>query len=458
MIGSRTVNRSTTTARLRPVVRPQIRNAVRPQVRPAAARSDDTLRDGRVLRGPQRERHEPDYLILVSIVGLAALGILMIYSSNGIRTALDSQGDLFRAVAPQLGWSALGLLVLVLVSRTDYRYLRVVSVPLFAVAVALLILVLLPANGLTRPVEVGGSARWLVIAGVAQMHPAELAKLALVIYLAHWAAKRGGEAGSLVKGLLPFLFIAGPVIALVAMEPDLGTTGVIALTAFTLFFVAGASLWQMALVISAGLVGLVYYINTSPYQADRISTFLDPWKTASTTGYQTVHGLLSLAMGGILGTGLGQSSQPGALRVPNAENDFIFAVIGQEFGLIGGGVVIVIYLFFAYRGIRVALGAPDTFGALLAVGITAWLTLQAFINIAVVLQLIPNTGIPLPFVSSGGSSLVVSFAAVGILLSVSRETQPRGTWNHADPDRGRGYGRPHLPGPGRPSLPRRTTR
>ncbi|MEA2622707.1 MAG: cell division protein FtsW [Chloroflexota bacterium] len=425
-------------------------------VRPAATRQEDTLRDGRVLRGPQRERHEPDYLILVAVVALAAVGILMIYSSSGIRAALDSQGDLFRAVAPQLTWSGLGIVALAIMSRLDYRYLRLASVPAFLLGLALLVAVLLPPSGVLRPIVVGGSARWLQLGGLQAIHPAELAKLVLVIYLAHWLAKRGGEAGSLLRGTLPFLVICGPVIALVAMEPDLGTTGVITLTAFTMFFVAGASLWQLLVMIPAGVAAVAIYISTNDYQMDRVKAFLDPWKYAATDGFQTVHGLMALAMGGILGAGLGQSRQPGSLPLPNAENDFIFAVVGQEFGLVGGALVICLYVFFAYRGIRVALGAPDTFGALLAIGITAWLTIQALINIGVVVSLLPITGITLPFVSYGGSSLVVSFAAVGILLSISRETQPRGTWNNADPDRGRGYGRPHLPGPGRPTVARRT--
>jgi cell division protein FtsW len=454
VIGPRTM-RTSKTARVRPVSRPAVRAAVRPSVRPAQARPEDQLRDGRVLRGPQRERHEPDYMILVAVVALAAVGILMIYSSSGIRVALDGQGDLFRAIAPQLVWSALGIVALVAMSRLDYRFLRMTSVPVYLIGLALLIAVLAPATGLFRPIVVGGSARWLQIAGLTAMHPAELAKLALVIYLAHWLAKRGSQAGSFMRGTVPFLFIVGPVIALVALEPDLGTTGVITLTAFTMFFVAGASMLHLLVLAPAGVVAVALYITTNTYQMDRVKAFLDPWKYAATDGFQTVHGLMALAMGGILGAGLGQSRQPGALPLPNAENDFIFAVVGQEFGLIGGGLVIGLYLFFAYRGARVALGAPDTFGALLAIGITAWLTLQAFINIGVVVSLLPITGITLPFVSSGGSSLVVSFAAVGILLSISRETQPRGTWNNADPDRGRGYGRPHLPGPGRPSLPRR---
>ena len=458
MIGPRSSDRPMPPVRTRPVGKPQVRTPVRPAIRPAATRQEDALRDGRVLRGPQRERHEPDYMIVVAGAALSAVGILMIYSSSGIRVALDSQGDLFRAIAPQLIWSGLGIVALAIMSRVDYRYLRMVSVPLLVIAVGLLVVDLLPANGLIHAIEVGGSARWVQIGGLPGMHPAELTKLALVVYLAHWLAKRGGEAGSLFKGMIPFLVIVGPIIALVAAEPDLGTTGVIVLTAFTMFFIAGASIWQLLVVVPAGIAAVAVYISSSAYQMVRITTFLDPWKDAAKDGYQTVHGLMALAMGGILGAGLGQSRLPGGLPLPNAPNDFIFAVVGQEFGLVGGCLVIGLYLFFAYRGIRVALGAPDTFGALLATGITAWLTLQAFVNICVVLQLIPLTGITLPFVSSGGSSLVVSFAAVGILLSISRETQPRGTWNNADPDRGRGYGRPHLPGPGRPALPRRTAR
>jgi len=244
----------------------------------------------------------------------------------------------------------------------------------------------------------------------------------------------------------------------VALEPDLGTSGVLAMTALTIVFVAGARLWHLALLIPMAVLGMATYVSLHDYQMRRWTTFLDPWADPLNAGFQTVQGLLSLALGGFLGTGLGQSAQPGALSLPNAHNDFIFALIGQELGLLGGLGVIALFLLLAYRGVRIALAAPDTFGALLATGVTAWLAFQGLINIAVVLNLLPITGITLPFVSDGGSSLVVSFAAVGILLSISRETIARGTWNDADPDRGRGYGRPHLPRPGRPTLPVRAGR
>ena len=420
----------------------------------------------RELRGPQRPRHEPDYVLLLSVVALAALGILMVYSTTGVPSAVI-RDDPFLIVGPQAMWAAAGLVAMVAMMRLDFRYLRLVSVAGFLVAVALLVLVLLPSIGPLQSVEQNGSARWLKIGPLPTMHPAEIAKLALVIYLAHWLDRRGKRAASLSGGLLPFLLIVGPVLALVLLEPDLGTTGVLAVTAFTMFVVAGGSLWQLALLAPGAAAVLAFMVMRSPYQMARIQAFLDPWADPQGIGFHTVQGLLALGSGGLFGIGLGQSRQPGALHLPQAQNDFVFAVIGQELGLIGGLLVIGLYLLLAYRGLRVAMAAPDTFSALLATGITAWLTLQAFINIGVVVVLLPITGITLPFISAGGSSLVVSFAAVGILLSISRETAPRtlaatttsgikrSTGGNADTDRRRRDWRTHLPGPRRRAQPAR---
>jgi len=405
----------------------------------------------RQMRGPQRERHEPDYLLLLSIVALASLGLLMVYSSSGVNALLE-RDDPFAVVGPQAFWAVLGVIVMFVVMRVDYRYLRLASVPAFVVALVLCALVLLPAIGPLRPVEVSGSARWLQIGPLPQMHPAEFAKLALVVYLAHWLTRRGAQIGSFSHGLLPFLFITGPLLLLVLLEPDLGTTGVLTLTAFTMFFVAGGSLLQLGALVPVAVAGLAVAITTSNYQLARIRAFLDPWADPQGIGFHTVQGLLAMGMGGALGIGLGESRQPGALHLPAAQNDFVFALVAQELGFVGGLAVIAFYLLFAYRGLRIALSAPDTFGALLAAGITAWLTIQAFINIGVVVVLLPITGITLPFVSAGGSSLLVSFAAVGILLSISRESLPRGTWNDADPDRRRWHRRPRLSGAGRRAV------
>jgi cell division protein FtsW len=401
----------------------------------------------------QRERHAPDYTILVVVVALAAVGILMVYSSSAMKGYLSAEADTFQTVGPQIQWALLGLLAMVAMMRIDYRYLRLASIPGYVIALGLLVLVFVDEFNIV----IGGSARWLKLGPLPAIHPAEMAKLALIVYLAHWFAKRGTRVGSFWSGVVPFLIIAGPVVALVFREPDLGTTMVIALTAFTMYFVAGANVVHLgSLVGLAGFAAIA--VGLAGYQMDRIRVWLNPWSDPLGAGYHTVQGLLALGLGGIFGSGLGESRMAGGLFVPNAFNDFIFAIIGEEFGLLGAGVVIALFVLLAYAGIRVALGAPDTFGALLAAGITAWLCIQAFINIGVVVTLLPITGITLPFISAGGSSLIISFAAIGILLSISRETIEKGTWNNdATADRRRRDGRAHLPGAGRRPLAARAS-
>jgi cell division protein FtsW len=423
-----------------PVPRADVRSA-----RPPAKQRAATL---------QRERHQADYTILVVVVALIAIGILMVYSSSAMRAYL-TEDDTLGIVGPQIGWAALGLAAMATMMRVDYRYLRLVSLVGYVFALGLLVLVLeLPETGPVRAISVGGSARWLQIGPIPAIHPAEIAKLAMVVYLAHWFAKRGTKITRFWAGTIPFLIITVPILVLVFREPDLGTTMVLGLTAVTMFYLAGANLLHFAgmavlalfAIIAAGLRG---------YQVDRIQAWLNPWAYPDSIGFHTIQGLLALGLGGILGAGLGESRLAGGLFLPNASNDYIFAIIGEEFGLIGAGVVICLFVVLAYSGIRVALSAPDTFGALLAAGITAWLCIQAFINMGVVVALIPVTGITLPFISAGGSSLTISLAAVGVLLSISRETVERGTWNDASADRGRRHGRAHLPGPRRgPLAPR----
>ena len=398
----------------------------------------------------QRERHAPDYTILVVVVALAAIGILMVYSSSAMRGYLSAEADTFQTVGPQIQWALLGLLAMVAMMRVDYRYLRLVSIPGYVVALGLLVLVFVDEFNIV----VGGSARWLKLGPLPAIHPAEIAKLALVVYLAHWFAKRGSRVGTFWGGTVPFLVIITPILYLVFREPDLGTTTVIALTAFTMFFVAGANLVHLGTLVGGAVIAATLTLGLKGYQMERIRTWLDPWSDPLGAGFHTVQGLLALGAGGIFGRGLGQS----IVSVPNAFNDFIFAEVGQEFGLIGAVLVITLFLLLAYSGVRVALGAPDTFGALLAAGITAWLCLQAFINIGVVVALLPITGITLPFLSAGGSSLIISFAAVGILLSISRETVEKGSWNDdATADRRRGNRRAHLPGVGRGAFAPRTS-
>jgi len=395
----------------------------------------------------RRESHSADYVILVVVVALTAIGILMVYSSSALKGYMSQDADTFATVGPQIQWAILGIVAMALMMRVDYRYLRLASVPFYIVAVILLVLVFVPQFNIV----IGGSARWLKLGPLPAIHPAEIAKLALVIYLAHWFAKRGKGVHGFWAGTVTFLIIATPIIALVFKEPDLGTTVVITLTAFTMFFVAGANLVHLAVMGGAGVLAMIT-VGLQGYQLERIRVWQDPWLDRLGAGFHTIQGLLALGIGGLFGTGLGESK----VFVPNAFNDFIFAEVGQEFGMVGAVVVITLFLLLAYSGVRVALGAPDTFGALLAAGITAWLCLQAFINIGVVVALLPITGITLPFISAGGSSLIISFAAVGILLSISRETVEKGTWNNdASADRGGRDGRTHLPGARRRTIAQR---
>lgn len=429
------------------VTRERVRRSSGPS-RPSAVSAGQTS----VLANPgalKRDAHEPDYMILVTVVALCAIGILMVYSASAIPSYAQSQNT-FQLVAPQVLAGLLGLAAMVFLMRLDYRYLRVVSLPLAIVAVGMLLIVLVPLPGPLRGLSVthNGSARWIHLGLIPDIAPAEIAKLALVVYLSHWLATHGTQVRSLLHGSIPFAIIVVPFLILVVREPDLGTAAVLVLIAFSLYFAAGANLLYVLLAAAVGGVGgLFLMLDVGHYPLDRIQCFLNPWVDPQNTCYQTVKGLEAISTGGIFGTGLGNSR----IFVPYDVNDFIFSVIAQELGLIGGVVVIGLFVAFAYAGMRTAMRAPDTFGGLMAAGITAWICFQALINIGVVVAVVPVTGITLPFVSAGGSSLTVSLAAVGILLSVSRETVERG-WVGASADSGRGYGGTYIPGSRRRSI------
>jgi len=387
--------------------------------------------------GPRRDLHDPDWVIVVAVVALAALGILMVYSASALPSYARS-GNSFRLLAPQIAAGLAGVATMIFLTRVDYRWLRNVSIPLAVAAGILLVLVLIPGVGVMR----NDSARWLKVGPLFEVSPSEIAKLALAVYLAHWLATRGTRVKTFWHGTVPFWIVVCPFVLLVAVEPDLGTTGVIGLIAFSLYFIAGARVRHVVPVCAGAVAAAWVVVNViGAYPRERIQAFLDPWADPTGNGYHTLAALKALGAGGLFGTGLGN----GRVFVPNDFNDYIFSTIAQELGFVGGMVVIGLFVAFAWAGIRTALRAPDTFGGLLAAGITVWITAQAVINICVVLALLPVTGITLPFVSQGGSSLIVNFAAVGILLSISRETVERG-WVNAAVDSGRGYGRAHLPG------------
>jgi len=357
-----------------------------------------------------------DVPLLAVVLALVALGLLMVYSASGIR-ALDTVDDPEYYLFQQSAWAAIGVVGMAVAARIDHRRLRALALPAVVISLALLALVLVPGVGSCA----GGACRWLRATSFAGIQPAELAKLALIVYLAFWLARRREAIGS-ARTLLPFLLLVGGVCALVVAEPDLGTAIVIGVVGFAVYFAAGARLLAFMGLGALGATLAVALAVAQPYRLQRVLTFLDPWADPRDTGFQTIQSLYGLALGGPLGEGLGAGKEKFGF-LPAPYTDSIFAVIGNELGMIGTFAVMLMFLALAFRGTRIALRAPDAEGALLAVGITAWLAFQAWLNMAVVASLVPMTGITLPFISYGGSSLCVGLFAVGILLSVGRAGQ-----------------------------------
>jgi cell division protein FtsW len=399
--------------------------------------------------GVKRERHHVSYPLLTAVLALVAIGVVMVYSASAVRSYLAG-GDPGAQGLQQAIWAALGLSGMYLLSRLDFRLLRYLAIPAYLGSIALLVLVLVPGFG----VEAFGSRRWLQIPGMGTFQPAELAKLGVTIYLAHWLDRRGTKARSFWNGLVPFGLLVAPGFVLISMEPDMGTAGVYAITALSIFFMAGANLLYLGAIGSAIGAAAVMMITSTPYQLQRVETFLDPFRDPMGAGYNTIQALYALALGGIAGQGLGASKQK-FLYLPAPSTDFIFAIIGEEWGLVGTLTVVALFLLVAYHGYRIAIHAPDTFSGLLAAGITTWLVVQAGINMMVVTALMPVTGIPLPFISYGGSALIINLAAIGILLSISRETNQSGSILDAFSGIGRRDRRAHLPRAGRRTRPAR---
>ena len=403
--------------------------------------------------GVRRERHDPAYALLLAVMALTAIGIVMVYSASSVRSYF-SNADPAAQGFEQIVWAAIGLTGLLIASRIDFRHLRYLAIPIFVITLGMLAAVLHPSIGS----EINGSRRWIVIPGVGSIQPAEFAKLAVVLYLAHWLDRRGKASGTFWNGFMPFALVIAPGFLLIALEPDLGTAGVYAIAAGSVFFMAGASLVYIGAIGAAVVAAAWLMISSTVYQMERIQTFLDPFRDPLGSGYNTVQALYALALGGLTGVGLGMSKQK-YLYLPAPSTDFIFAIIGEEWGLVGTLTIVALFFVIAYQGYRIAITAPDTFSGLLACGITTWLVVQALINMMVVTALLPVTGIPLPFISAGGSALTINLAAVGILLSISRETSQTGSLRDAVFGVGRRDGRAHLPRAGRRAgAPRRTAR
>jgi len=346
-----------------------------------------------------------DKTLLFLVFGLTLFGILIIFDASSVM-AMENFGDRFHFARLQLYWAVLGILILFLTMNLEYNFWRKFSFPIFLAGLFSLILVLVPHIG----IKALGGRRWISFKEFT-FQPAELAKISSLIYFSSFLEKK--------KSFFHFIFLMAILSFLLMAEPDLGTTVVLVLSSFIIYFLAGASFSEIFVFGLLGLVGGIIFILISPYRLSRVKVFLNPNLDPQGASYHLRQALLALGSGGLLGRGIGQSRQK-FLFLPEAATDSIFAIIGEEMGFIGGLGILSAFLFFLFRGLKIANQAKDRFGQILAGGITSQIFIQAFLNLSSMVSLLPLTGVPLPFISYGGSSLIVSLAEIGILLNISK--------------------------------------
>jgi cell division protein FtsW len=353
----------------------------------------------------------PDKWLFAATVGLALFGVVMVYSASAVMAAKD--GNQFHYVLKQGVAVAIGFFVMLLMMQFNYQQLknrRIVYGLLFVTVIALFAVFAFSSSN--------GAHRWIKLPGIS-IQPSEVAKLALTIFLAYFLEKRAGEEGDFWRTFIPCGFITAMFAGLIVIEPDLGTASMLVFIFVVVVYTAGARLAHLAIAAAPALVVALGLLIFVPWRLQRLITFLDPWADQQGAGFQVVQSLIAIGSGGPNGLGFAQGKQK-MLFLPFAHSDFIFAVVGEELGLVGALAVIAVFGLFLWRGVRTALLAPDRFGMLLSLGIVTSIVAQALFNISVVLSLVPTKGIPLPFISYGGSSLVPTLAAVGILLNVSQ--------------------------------------
>ena len=391
----------------------------------------------------------PDYILVLIVVALILIGLIMVYSAT-FTLGYTRAGQPTYYLVRQAVWAAMGLDIMALMMRVEYHKWQKFSVVFMILTVLLLVYVLVAGPA------VHGARRRILGDSI---QPSEICKLAMVLYVAHWLSSKGEKLKQVTYGLVPFAILIGIIAGLIVLEPDFGTTILIVATAGSMFFIAGADLIQLIVSTVVGGSTLLLVIANYEYAWARIVAFSqDPFAVLhkpfgavlATDTYQVMHTLVTLGSGGVTGTGLGSGQQKHLL--PAAESDAIFAVLGEELGLLGCLVVLGLFAAFAYRGFKIALRAGDPFGFILASGITISIAFQGLINIAVVTDSLPFTGLPLPFISLGGSSLVISLMGVGMLLSISRGVRENTEERDAPIGIGRRNGRARVPYPGRPTT------
>lgn len=359
---------------------------------------------------------QADEWLFAGTVALALFGVIMVYSASAVVAATENHSQYFYVVRQGV-WTLIGLLAMWAGMRFDYGRLRNEKL---AYGFLVLTLVLLVAVFAFPPIN--GARRWIRLAGFS-LQPSEMSKLALAIFLARFLERRAGREGEFWATFVPAVFVTGVLALLIVAEPDLGTSLMLAVVCTTMLFTAGARLRHMALAAAPALVGVVGLLLFVPWRLKRVLVFLDPWADPQGSGYQVVQSLLAVGSGGVHGLGFTEGRQK-MFFLPFAHSDFIFAVVSEELGLFGGLAVIALFGLFLWRGMRAALRAPDRFGMLLGLGIVTGIVAQALFNMSVVLSMLPTKGIPLPFISYGGSSLVPTLFAVGVLLNISQQSSP----------------------------------
>lgn len=352
--------------------------------------------------------------LFLTTLALVLLGLVMILSASSVE-AYKRYGSSFLFFYRQAVGVLLGFVAMVVFAKTDYRRLRRFARPLYGLCVILLAAVLVPGVSVTR----GGSTRWLDL-GPVVFQPSEMTKLALILFAAHVLALKGAAVKDPHEMAVPVLPATGILAVLVILQPDLGTAIICSSCAAIVLYLAGARLRHLAVVGGAGVLAAISLAFSEGYRRARIFSFLDPWADPLNSGYHIIQGQIALGSGGWFGVGLGASRQKWSY-VPNAHTDFIYAILGEELGLAGTLLVLAMFGLFVALGVSIARRAPDKFGLLVAGGITGWIGLQALVNMGAVSGLLPITGVPLPLISFGGSSLVFTLAAIGILLSIARQ-------------------------------------
>ncbi len=358
-------------------------------------------------------RQGTDHSILLLAVCLTCLGVVMVFSSSSIMAVRD-YGDSLFFLKRQGAYALIGFAAMTLMMRIDLDILRKAAWPVLAVCALMLIAVLIPGIGK----KVGGAARWIRIGNIT-FQPAEFVKVGLVLFMAHSLARKQAKVKSFRFGFLPYMLILAVLLGLLLMQPDLGSAITLAVVAIAMLLVAGTKLKYLVGIAMISMPFLYFMVMNVDYRRRRILAFLNPWEDPSNTGFQIIQSWIAFGSGGAFGQGLGESKQK-LFYLPEAHTDFIFSVIGEELGFVGVIVIAAMFMLLIIRGMRTSLNAPNEFSCFLAFGITLLIGMQAFVNMAVVMGMVPTKGLALPFLSYGGTSLVTTLGAIGILLNVSR--------------------------------------